>query len=512
MEWVDCVLINNQHKRFKIITNSERRLSFLPEKAYERSIKSLVENSYRTKLANETVFLFKDPKATDQDRQNKLIKMTAEETRREGQERKEEEKEQAERRRKEGIWKELVAQSDHLQKANWLMEKSFNISSTGQDLFTKDHQYLREEKSQTRKSTNPFLPQRDKERIEPEDNYSTIEDITRVPSFDASKPPPQNRSKHNYSQDYRQSYTDSTDSRYNHRQSEGSRDENTQGKGGILGQRIEQLKNLLEQSWKAKDQIERQKNSYAKRLSDISRDFDNLIQENKQQTCQLKEFKIMANQIIEQNLDDLRQKEEDTRKIEEELISCKNQVSKRESELQEVCDAYDNLEKRNLSTLEELQESHLYIGELRSQMAKLTDQLKTQEEGHQNLNQTSEIGNNLQNFMPRSSSTPLPVSQKIVDQQISTQLKKEGQRILNKFRQRRFSDPSLSWDDEDLPTGEPEYENTRDQQEENRGEKEKSQRIQEIDNLIRKQTANLVTSNYNLRPRNQLKLPEKYKL
>ena len=142
----------------------------------------------------------------------------------------------------------------------------------------------------------------------------------------------------------------------------------------------------------------------------------------------------------------------------------------------------------------------------------LSDQLKTKEPGHPSMNQTSEPTNNPLTFMPRCSSTPLPVPQKIVDQQISNQLLKEGQKILNKFKQRRFSDPSLSWDDEDLPTGEPKYENTRDQQEESRGEREKSQRLQEIDNLIRKQTANLVTSNYNLRPRNQLQIPERYKL
>ena len=155
-----------------------------------------------------------------------------------------------------------------------------------------------------------------------------------------------------------------------------------QGQGGILGQRIEQLKNLLEQSWKSKDQIEKEKNSYAKRLSDISKDFDNLLQENKQQTCQLKEFKIRANQIIDQNMDDLRQKENVIGKLKEDMNSCKNQASKRENELQEVCDAYDNLEKRNLNTVEELQQAHQYIKELTSQMSSLTDQLKTQETGH----------------------------------------------------------------------------------------------------------------------------------
>ena len=131
------------------------------------------------------------------------------------------------------------------------------------------------------------------------------------------------------------------------------------------------------------------------------------------------------------------------------------------------------------------------------------------------MNQTSEISNNPLNFMPRSSSTPLPVPQKVVDQQISNQLLKEGQKILNKFKQRRFSDPSLSWDDEDMKSREPEYENTRNmtiEEEENRGEKEKTQRLQEIDNLIARQTASLVTSKYSLRPRDQLKLPDRYKL
>ena len=506
VEWTDCVIISNQHKRFKIITNSEKRLSFLPEKAYERSIKSLIENSYRTKLANETVFLFKDPKATDQDRKSKLLRLEAEEKRREEQERKEEGKEEEERRRKEGIWKELRSQSDHLQKANSLMERSFNINSREKDLFSKDLHFMKEENTQKRKSTNPFLPQGYTEKTKLEDNYSTIEDITRFPNFDTSKPPPQYKTKYRDNEDSRQSYSGSTDSTSSYMQREGNREKGMQNQGGILGQRIEQLKNLLEQSWASKDKIERERNSYSKRLFDLTKDFDSLLQENKQQSYQIKEFKIRANQIIDK-------KEDDIEKLRKEVNCFENQANKRESELEEICKAYDNLEKRNLDTVTELHQAHQYVEELTGQISSLSDQLKSQEPGHPSMNQTSEPSNNPQTFMPRCSSTPLPVPQKVVDQQISTQLLKEGQKILNKFRQRRFSDPSsLSWDDEDLPKGEPKYENTGSQQEESRGEREKSQRLQEIDNLIRKQTANLVTSNYNLRPRNQLQIPERYKL
>ena len=78
-------------------------------------------------------------------------------------------------------------------------------------------------------------------------------------------------------------------------------------------------------------------------MSDLNKDYDNLLQENKQQTCQLKEFKIRANQIIDQNMDDLRQREDDMEKLREDMNNCKHQVSKRENEIQEVCEAYDSL-------------------------------------------------------------------------------------------------------------------------------------------------------------------------
>ena len=72
--WSDCAIIN-EDKRFKVITNTEKELTFLPEPAYEKSLRHIVENSHRTKLSNEVVFLTKDPRLSDAERRDKWNKI-----------------------------------------------------------------------------------------------------------------------------------------------------------------------------------------------------------------------------------------------------------------------------------------------------------------------------------------------------------------------------------------------------------------------------------------------------
>ena len=239
--------------------------------------------------------------------------------------------------------------------------------------------------------------------------------------------------------------------------------------------------------------------------------------ENKQQASNLNEFRNRANAIIDENTNIIRQKENTIQEMKEELRSCRQQVSKRSNDLQTACEAYDSLEQRSRNSLEDLKEAHLYISELRAQISNLENQLKKQEEAEcPSPNGAAEGNKGPMPFFPRCASTPLAIPQNIVDQQVSQELRKEGEKILKKYRQRNFSDPSLSWDDGDMKMGEHTYENTKEQETvsegEAVGEREKSLRIQEIDNLIQRQTKNLQGYDYNLRDRNKIKLPNRYKL
>ena len=259
-------------------------------------------------MAGENVFLSKDPRQTDQNRLDKLDKMDEEERNRRISEVKQSEKEEQEKTRKEGVWRELKAQSDHLNKANLLMEQSFNLSNQELSQHKRDTSYHR--KQQGRK-TNPFIASGYTGRMEEEGEYSFIPDVTRP--VDVSRPPPYLKNS------VRSSSNQSQDTKNSHRQYQGGRGSHRQSQDSNISESIEQLKNLLEESWHNRDKAEREKISLEKRLNTLSKDYNNLLEQNKQQSFQLNDFKSRANQIIDQDLEQLRQREQEIETLKEDV-------------------------------------------------------------------------------------------------------------------------------------------------------------------------------------------------